>query len=250
MAFAMQTRQSIYYQAIQAEDDEFLSVLKAFRARGGKGMNVTIPFKLDAYHACSQLSERARQAGAVNTISIVSSELHGDNTDGVGLIRDLQQNCQVHLGGSSVLILGAGGAVRGILGPLLEQQPAKVIIANRTPSKAEALVELFPQREILSTCPYEKLKGAVFDVIINGTSASLSNTLPPLPDSLLSPGATCYDLMYADEDTVFVQWGWRQGARISVDGLGMLVEQAAESFYIWRGVRPDTAPVIRQLRGI
>ena len=249
MAFASQTNQSIHYQAIQAEDDEFSTALTLFRDRGGKGMNVTVPFKLDAYRACTRLSGRARMAEAVNTISIDDTGFMGDNTDGTGLVRDLENNHDVTLAGASILILGAGGAVRGILGPLLEQHPARITIANRTPSRAEELVSLFPQREILETRSYEKLENGTFDIIINGTSASLSNTLPPLPDSLLATGTICYDLMYADKDTVFVHWGRQKGARIAVDGLGMLVEQAAESFYIWRGIRPDTSPVIRQLRG-
>ena len=211
-------------------------------------MNITLPFKGDAWQACTRLSVRAAQAQAVNLIDFAGGEIHGDNTDGTGLVRDLTVNHQVVIDGKSVLILGAGGAVRGILGPLLEQTPGKVVIANRTVSRATELVEVFTDSPILTASSYEALAGCEFDVVINGTSASLSHQVPPLPDKLLTNNATCYDMMYSDSDTAFVSWAKQHRAVLAVDGLGMLVEQAAESFQIWRGIRPDTTSVIQALR--
>jgi shikimate dehydrogenase len=247
--FAAQTLQSIHYQAIYVPLGEFHNALDEFNRRGGKGLNVTVPFKQDAFQLVTTTTDRARLASAVNTISFArDGSTQGDNTDGVGLLRDLQQN-NIPISGMRILILGAGGAVRGILGPLLEQQPRALVIANRTLVKAEQLLASYPIHSQLQCCD---LAGLVdmgsFDLIINGISAGLSGTMPELPDSLLHNDSRCYDMVYADSDTVFIRWAKSKGVSTALDGLGMLVEQAAEAFFIWRGVRPETAPVIRLLR--
>jgi shikimate dehydrogenase len=250
-AFAQQTGQVLQYNAILVgtEEGEFAQAVQAFIASGGKGLNITLPFKQAAWALADQRSERAERAGAVNTLWFnEQGQRIGENTDGVGLVRDLIQNHGGQIEGRRMLILGAGGAVRGVLGPLLEAAPAQCVIANRTVSRAEALAELFAALGNVTACPYDALQGQSFDLVINGTSASLQGQLPPLPDGLLAEGGWCYDMMYASTATVFVQWAQSQGAAFALDGLGMLVEQAAESFYLWRGVRPKTASVIRQVR--
>jgi shikimate dehydrogenase len=250
-AFAQQTGQVLQYNAILvgAEEGEFAQAVQAFIASGGKGLNITVPFKQAAWALADQRSERAERAGAVNTLWFdEQGQRIGENTDGVGLVRDLIQNHGGQIEGRRMLILGAGGAVRGVLGPLLEAAPAQCVIANRTVFRAEALAELFAALGNVTACPYDALQGQSFDLVINGTSASLQGQLPPLPDGLLAEGGWCYDMMYASTATVFMQWAQSQGAAFALDGLGMLVEQAAESFYLWRGVRPKTASVIRQVR--
>ncbi len=250
-AFAQQTGQVLQYNAILVgtQEGEFAQAVQTFIASGGKGLNITVPFKQAAWALANQRSERAERAGAVNTLWFdEQGRCLGENTDGVGLVRDLIQNHGGQIEGRRVLILGAGGAVRGVLGPLLEAAPLLCVIANRTVSKAEALAELFAALGNVTACPYDALQGQSFDLIINGTSASLQGQLPPLPDGLLVDGGWCYDMMYASTATVFVQWAQSQRAAFALDGLGMLVEQAAESFYLWRGVRPETAPVIQQVR--
>lgn len=252
-AFAGQTQQLLSYEALLAPVDAFAQSLRAFLADQGRGCNITVPFKQDAFETAEQLTARAQRAGAVNTLwQAEDGKLWGDTTDGVGLVRDLTDNQQVSIKGQRVLILGAGGAVRGVIEPILEQQPASVVIANRTVSKAELLVDIFkdllPEGCTLSACGFTDLDGQQFDLVINGTAASLSGDLPPLPDSLLADNAACYDMMYGAETTVFNQWALEHGAAKAIDGLGMLVEQAAESFRIWRGVKPDTAEVLADLR--
>lgn len=250
-AFAQQTRQTMQYDAILVgtQEGEFAQAVRTFQASSGKGLNITIPFKQAAYALAEQHTPRAKQAGAVNTLWFdVQGRCVGDNTDGVGLVRDLTQNHGKLLDGQNILILGAGGAVRGILGPLLEAIPTQCVIANRTVSKAETLVELFATLGNIRACPYNALLGQKFDLIINGTSASLQGELPPLPNGLLAPNGCCYDMMYASTATPFIQWALAQGATYTWDGLGMLVEQAAESFYQWRGLKPDTTQVIQQVR--
>lgn len=252
-AFARQTQQLLSYEALLAPVDAFAQSLRAFLADQGRGCNITVPFKQDAYDTAEQLTARAQRAGAVNTLwQAEDGQLWGDTTDGVGLVRDLTDNQQVDIKGQRVLILGAGGAVRGVIEPILEQNPASVVIANRTVSKAELLVDIFkdllPEGCTLSACGFSDLEGQQFDRVINGTAASLSGDLPPLPDSLLAEHAACYDMMYGAETTVFNQWALEHGAAEAIDGLGMLVEQAAESFRIWRGVKPDTAEVLADLR--
>ncbi len=249
-AFATQTKQNIHYQSILVEEGNFAISLEQFQQQGGMGLNITVPFKGDAWQASQAFStERANTAQAVNTIWFGSEgECHGDNTDGIGLVRDLTINHQVTLTEKNILILGAGGAVRGIIEPLLGQQPVEIAIANRTLAKADKLKDIFSDRNIINVCSYGELSGKKFDLIINGTSASLQNEVPPLPDDLSVADACCYDMMYSNNDTAFVTWAKAHNAAKTVDGLGMLVEQAAESFYIWRGIKPDTQPVIKELR--
>jgi shikimate dehydrogenase len=244
-AFARQTGQVLDYRAQLVPVDGFAQALDEFQQAGGKGLNVTVPFKQNAWAAMDQRSARAQQAGAVNTIWFgEDGQRIGDNTDGVGLVRDLTQNLGWPLAGRTVLILGAGGAVRGVLPPLLAAGPARVVIANRTVARAEELVAIFRQ-PMLSASAYPALAGQHFDLLINGTSAGLQGESPPLPEDIFAPGGQAYDMLYGQ--TVFVAWAQERGAR-TADGLGMLVEQAAEAFYSWRGVRPETAPVIRALR--
>lgn len=247
--FAEQTGEALVYTAQDVPPECFATALRTFRAGGGVGLNCTVPLKEHAFEAAQVLTERARLSGAVNTLWWNRDDvLHGDNTDGVGLVRDLTVNLEVALTGKRVLLLGAGGSARGVLGPLLAERPKEIVIANRTVSRAEELARRFAALGPVAACSFAALAGRRFDVVINATSASLQGELPPLPDDLLAPGAVCYDLMYADAPTAFVHWGLDHGAGLSVDGLGMLVEQAAEAFRIWRGVRPQTAPVIACLR--
>ena len=247
--FAHQQRHRVEYTAIQVDVGGFPQAVEQFRAAGGKGLNVTVPFKLDAFRLVDHMSERARIAGAVNTIKFeADGRLFGDNTDGAGLVRDLETNLDTELRGKQVLLLGAGGAVRGVLAPLLKQRPARVMIANRTVSKAKELARVFETHGTVAASSYETLRGQRFDIVINGTSASLHGELPPLPDTLLARDALAYDMMYGDKPTPFMDWALLHGAGKAVDGLGMLVEQAAESYFVWRGVRPQTRPVIEMLR--
>ena len=245
--FAEITGQAMEYSAIQAPLEGFQTTVAAFFERGGQGANVTVPFKEQAWAMVARRSPRAELAGAVNTLYLQEGELCGDNTDGVGLIRDLTINHQVILADKRILVLGAGGAVRGIMLPLLEQLPKEVVIANRTLAKAESLVALFASQGHLSAASFAELQGP-FDLIINGTSASLAGDLPPIPASVIAGHTTVYDMMYAPQMTVFNHWANEQGALKTIDGLGMLVEQAAEAFYIWRGVRPVTAAVLEKFR--
>lgn len=247
-AFAELTGQVIRYEARLAPLEDFAGSLRAFRGEGGRGCNITVPFKEQAWALAEVRSPRAEKAGAVNTLLWGKDDrLYGDNTDGVGLVRDLRQNAGVALAGKRVLVLGAGGAVRGVLSPLLAEQPAQVVVANRTAARAETLAALFADEGVVTACGFEALAGRQFDVVINGTSASLQGDLPPLPDGMLAPGALAYDMMYGAEPTVFLRWAAQQGAATR-DGLGMLVEQAAEAFFLWRQVRPSTAPVLAALR--
>ena len=248
-AFARQTRQRMEYIAILVEPGGFGHAVGNFRAERGKGLNITVPFKHEAWKLVNERTPRAERAGAVNTILFrPDGTALGDTTDGVGLIRDIVDNHAGRIAQCQVLILGAGGAVRGVLEPLLEQQPARVVIANRTIDKAQALAREFSTVGVVEGCGYEEIQGQAFDFIINGTSASLRGQLPPLSEGILAPGGWCYDMAYGDMPTPFVQWGHAHGAVKSLDGIGMLVEQAAESFHLWRGVRPQTAPVIEMLK--
>ena len=247
-AFAEQSNQIIFYQAIQVDDGKFQAVVKEFQAQGGKGLNITVPFKGEAWEVSEGRSNRAERALAVNTISFDDAgKIIGDNTDGIGLIRDLTINQGIAIKDKDILILGAGGAVRGILDPLLDEHPDRVVIANRTVIRAEKLVDIFSDHGDISACGFDELAGSSFDIVINGTSASLQGEVPSLPDGLLNDNACCYDMMYSMSDTPFVSWAKAHGASKATDGLGMLVEQAAESFFIWRGVRPETGSVIKLL---
>jgi len=250
--FAKQTNQSITYTAIQVDTGGFKQAVGNFVAHKGKGLNITVPFKEEAWALVEQRSERAERAGAINTIKITNGKLFGDNTDGVGLVNDLKTNLNVTLKNKRILLMGAGGASRGVLLPLLEESPSEIIIVNRTVRKATSLAEHFSDVGNINGCGYEDLKDFAeqekyFDIIINATAASLQGELPPLADGIMNKNGCCYDMMYGKQ-TPFMQWAVKQGVANITDGLGMLVEQAAESFYIWRGVKPDTKPVLVQLR--
>ena len=245
-AFAEQTGQDLIYEALFAPRDAFVATAGAFRRRGGRGLNVTLPFKSEAFQFATALSARARTAGAVNTLKFDGEAVFGDNTDGAGLVGDLVRNRGCAVTGLRVLLLGAGGAARGVIGPLLGRRPAQFILANRTPDKAQRLAQSF--RGALEARAFAALAGTQFDLVINATSASLAGELPPLPTGVFAPGALAYDMMYGKGDTPFLAFARNQGAAALADGLGMLVEQAAETFFIWRGVRPDSAPVLALLR--
>lgn len=248
-AFAAQTGQRIHYTAIQVDPGGFAQAVGNFFANGGKGLNVTVPFKREAWELADERGPEAEQAGAVNTLLLnAEGGLVGRNTDGVGLVRDILHNHAGVIAGQRVLLIGAGGAARGVLQPLLAQQPARLVIANRTASRAHQLAADFHPLGEISGAAFEELAGQPFDLIINATAASLQGEVPPLPEDVCTPSTWCYDMMYAAEPTPFVHWARQHGAAKSLDGLGMLVEQAAESFLHWRGVRPDTAPVIQQIR--
>lgn len=251
-AFAKQTHQILQYDAIlvDTQEGEFAKAVQHFQKAGGKGLNITVPFKQIAWTLAEQKTDRAECAGAVNTLLFdKQGRCIGENTDGIGLVYDLTQNHGCQIDGQRILILGAGGAVRGLLRPLLElTNPVKCVIANRTVSKAENLARLFSNYGKITASSYQALQGQSYDLIINGTSASLQGQSLPLPEGLVADDGWCYDMMYANTATVFMQWAQQQGATHILDGLGMLVEQAAESFYLWRGVKPDTAPVIQQIR--
>lgn len=244
--FAQQTGQQLSYEKILVDLSAFDEEVCSFFALGGKGLNVTVPFKEDAFRYADELTPRGKQAGAINTLAIRSDgTVLGDNTDGAGLVADLL-NLGWQIQGKRVLLLGAGGAVRGVVGPLLAQQPQEIVIANRTVEKAEAVAASFAS-DVLKSSGYAELAGQ-FDLVINGTSASLGGEVPPLPEGLLNGNTRVYDMMYGAEPTAFLKWAAAQGVTSLSDGLGMLVEQAAEAFELWRGVRPDTAPVIQSLR--
>lgn len=247
--FAEQTGQQISYRAIELPVDAFAEGIRDLQQQGFAGANVTVPFKGEAWELCSERSPRAADAGAVNTLSFrPGNSIAGDNTDGVGLVRDLVDNLQVAIENQRILVLGAGGAVRGVLGPLLAQSPACLFIANRTLEKATTLAQDFAGRGELKAVAYDALGAEKFDLIINGTAAGLDNEVPPLPEAVIGEGTTCYDMMYnISTATAFVDWAHSHGAVKAFDGIGMLVEQAAEAFFIWRNLRPDTAAVIRGL---
>ena len=252
--FAQQTDQTMSYVAIPLEENEFEGFVRNFFADGGGGLNVTVPFKGNAFALAASCSPRAELAQAVNTLFLdVNGDICGDNTDGVGLVTDLKLNNKVAISGQRVLILGAGGAVRGIMAALVYEQASAITIVNRDVSKAELLAEEMQSMAPIEAMSYSKLqevanKGRRYDLIINGTSSSLFGEMPELDAKLIAPDCCCYDLMYSATDTPFVQWAKLEGARISIDGLGMLVEQAAEAFALWRGVRPNTASVMAHLR--
>ena len=246
--FAMQTGQDIEYELLEVPPSNLESAVRQFGRSGGKGLNITVPHKSEVVRLVDELSERASSAGAVNTLIFREDALFGDNTDGIGLLRDLQRNLGLKLEGANILILGAGGATRGIVGPLLEARPESITIANRTFPKASALAEHFSVIGPVEACRFQDVGTLpVYDLVINATSAGLKGETPPYPEKAIHPVTVCYDLSYSLTPTPFMTWAKQQGAARSVMGWGMLVEQAAESFYLWRGVRPDTAPVLKQL---
>lgn len=247
--FAEQTGQQLVYTAELVELEGFNEAVKHFADNNGKGLNITIPFKQQAWQLATRLSERAERAGAVNTLVInAAGDYYGDNTDGIGLTRDLVKNHRLQLTDKNILIVGAGGAVRGVIEPLLACKPASLTIANRTREKALQLAEDFSDLGTIRGCGLDEFGTDSYDIIINATSASLSGELPELPATLINENTFCYDMMYASEPTPFMRWAQQHGAKQVVDGKGMLVEQAAESFRLWRGCEPDTAPVIEALR--
>ena len=247
--FALQTNQELQYELLQVAPDKLETAVRQFQRTGGKGLNITVPHKSAVVKLCDHLSERASTAGAVNTLSFRDGEIHGDNTDGIGLLRDLVINLGISIEGANILILGAGGATRGVIGPLLEMQPASLRIANRTIDKADALVKHFSQSGPVSACRFNVVPVEErYDLIINATSAGFKGEAPPYPAAAVSSDTLCYDLSYGLKATPFSEWARDQGAKLSVMGWGMLVEQAAESFNIWRGVRPDTTPVLKQMK--
>jgi shikimate dehydrogenase len=245
--FARQTGQRLTYELIDAEPAAFETAVRGFGAAGGKGLNVTVPHKESAFALCGAKSEAATVAGAVNTISIADGVLHGDNTDGIGFIRDVTVNLRQPLAGARIVVLGAGGAARGILGPLLNEKPAQIVLANRTKDRADEVVAKFASAGVVAHTFAELADQTAFDVLINATSAGLKGETPPFPASLVGPDSFCYDLVYSSSDTPFVAWAKAHGAARAAQGWGMLVEQAAESFAIWRGVRPDTKPLLKQI---
>ncbi len=243
--FAEQTGECLQYSALEVPAEQFTAVVTSFFANGGKGLNCTVPLKELAWAYAELKTERAQLAKAVNTLVLQQDgSILGDNTDGIGLVTDLKKNHDVALAGRRILILGAGGASRGIISPLLAEAPESIVIANRTLAKAQQLAIEFAGKVKVSACAYSDLNGQEFDLIINATSSSLTDQLPPLPEGLLASQGSCYDLAYSNKATVFVGWGLDNNALKSLDGLGMLVEQAAEAFTIWRGIHPQTAPII------
>lgn len=247
-AFAHQTKQDIEYTATLAPVDGFADAVEEFIAAGGRGANVTVPFKREAFQLMTRLTPRAELAGASNTLIFEGDERVGDNTDGVGLLRDIMINIGYPITNRRILLLGAGGAARGIIGPLLEVHPQSLTIANRTVPSAKSLAEHFAHLGPISGCSYDDLAGHSFDIVINATSAGLTGEMPRLPEGVFAPGSLAYSMMYGPTSIPFQNTARKLGAAIVSDGLGMLVEQAAESFFLWRGVRPDCAPVMTMLR--
>lgn len=241
--FAKQTGEAIVYEKQCIELGKFKQSADAFFQSGGKGLNVTVPFKVDAYDYADVHSERATLAGAVNTLMrLDDSRIFGDNTDGAGLVSNIVDQLQWRIKDKRILVLGAGGAVRGVLLPLLQQQPARLLVSNRTEVKAQALVELFKPYGAISACGFDALlKHGEFDIIINATSAGLSHQVPTIPTTCLSQSSCVYDMVYSNQPTDFMRWAKTHGVTRMADGIGMLIGQAAESFRLWRGIKPDTA---------
>ena len=248
--FAKQTGQELDYVTREIPLDDLVGGLKKLLDEGFKGINITVPFKEQVWQQVNNKSEHAMRAGAVNTLIFnKDGTLYGDNTDGIGLCRDLVDNHQIELANKRILLLGAGGAARGVIEPLLSYQPSQLFIANRTANKASDLVILFNDFGTVNGGGFDDISGQ-FDVIINATAASLQGEVPPLPDDVLADNASCYDMMYSNTDTAFITWAKQHHASKAIDGLGMLVEQAAEAFSIWRGVKPETQAVIAKVRNL
>jgi len=246
--FARETGQLMSYRPYDVLPEEFAARVGSFFAEGGRGLNVTLPHKIAAVEVAHELTERATHAAAVNTLALQGERILGDNTDGAGLVRDLCDNLGLVITNRRVLVLGAGGATRGILGPLLNLAPQALYIANRTPERATALAAAFADRGTVHGLTFEDIEPAPFDLIINSTSASLSGNIPPLPPQTVGAQTVCYDLAYGRSAAAWVEWARAAGCTRSFQGLGMLVEQAAESFRLWRGMRPESAPVLAALQ--
>ncbi|MFW5970424.1 MAG: shikimate dehydrogenase [Halofilum sp. (in: g-proteobacteria)] len=248
--FAQETGEDLEYGLLEPAEDGFAEAASAFFADGGLGLNVTVPFKAEARTWCDRVSDRAKRASVVNTLTLQANGwVAGDNTDGTGLVRDLTVNLDLGLAGARILLVGAGGAARGVLAPLLGETPAEIVIANRTATRAEELAGDFADDGPVRGCGFEALRQEpAFDIIVNASAASLGGALPPLPPTAVARGGTVYDMMYGPKAEPFLAWGRDAGAATVSDGLGMLVEQAAESFLIWRGIRPETAGILAALR--
>lgn len=247
--FARQTQQDICYEALLSPLDQFATTVRSFQNQGGQGLNVTLPFKVEAFRLATQLTERAQLAQAVNTLQFCgNNEILGDNTDGAGLVRDIEVNQAVAIRNKNILLMGAGGAARGVILPLLRLEPNQLTIANRTLDKAIELQQQFAHFGNIRSASYQELAQEKFDIIINATSASLANELPALTPNVFAMQTLAYDMMYGRQLTPFLQFAQHNGVSRLVDGIGMLVEQAAESFYLWRGIRPETKTVIHMLR--
>ena len=250
--FARSLGEDLTYGAIHCEVADFETEVKRFQSEGGRGLNVTVPFKHRAYALAGRRSGRAEHARAVNTLIFDGGDIRGDNTDGAGLVRDLTVNLGYAIARRRILLMGAGGAAYGVCGPLLDHKPAALVVANRTVGKAADLSVRFkavhPEAAVLAAASYSDLAGQAFDLVINATSAGLADAMPPLPAGVFAEGALAYDMVYGKR-TLFLEHARHESAR-AIDGLGMLVEQAAESFYLWRGLRPQTAPVIAHLRAM
>ena len=247
--FAQQYAQQIEYRAVHVELDDFVQATSRFFEAGGAGLNVTVPFKHEAFALAHRNSERSLRAGAVNVLTLADDGLiDGDNTDGIGLIRDLIANLGWTVQGLRVLLVGAGGAARGVLEPLLREQPRELLVVNRTAARAVALASEFADIGPLEGGAFDLIGARQFDLIINATSAGLSGAVPALPSSMLAENSRCYDMVYGAVPTPFLRWSADHAAGAVSDGLGMLVEQAAEAFYLWRQLRPETYSVISQLR--
>jgi shikimate dehydrogenase len=246
--FAQQTGQELRYELLRVAPEKLEEAVRQFQRTGGKGLNITVPHKRTVFRLVDHLSERASTAGAVNVLTFRNNEIYGENTDGIGLLRDLVVNLGMSLQGANILILGAGGATRGIVGPLLEMQPRHLCIANRTLKRAQDLVERFGNRDSITASSFNAVPvSGPYDLVINATSAVHGGDMPPYPETAISSATFCYDLSYSLHPTPFCDWAREHGAAHAVMGWGMLVEQAAESFHIWRAVRPDTQPVLKQI---
>jgi shikimate dehydrogenase len=247
--FARQTGEDLVYRLHDVTPEDFRGYVLAFFERGGRGLNVTVPHKLAAAELANELTPRAERAGAVNTLMLKrDNRLLGDNTDGAGLVHDLRDNLAVEIGGRRVLIVGAGGATRGVVAPLLVLQPAELVVANRTPDRALEFAAAFADLGRIRGCGFDEIGEGSYDIVINATSASLSGEVPAIPESVIHPDTVCYDMAYSRNETAFLKWARERGCSRALQGWGMLVEQAAESFQLWRGVRPQTAPVLAALR--
>ena len=246
--FARQTGEQVSYELIDADDEQFEDAVRGFKAAGGKGLNVTVPHKQRAFRLADELGGEASRAKAVNTLSFRNGIIRGDNTDGIGFMRDLTLNLEQEVADRRVMILGAGGAARGILGPLLDADPDELWLANRTLVRAERLKQELTELKNINLCQFDELADLrPFDIVINATSAGLKGEAPPFPGQLVGANSFCYDLAYSLKETFFVNWALSNGAGQAVQGWGMLVEQAAASYLIWRGRRPDTAPILAEM---
>jgi shikimate dehydrogenase len=247
--FARQTGESVVYRLHDVTPEDFRNYVLEFFSRGGRGLNVTVPHKVSAAELANELTPRAERAGAVNTLMLKrDNRLLGDNTDGAGLVHDLRDNLSVQLASRRVLIVGAGGATRGVIAPLLVLRPAELVVANRTAERAQSFAASFADLGTVRGCGFDDIGAEAFDLVVNATSASLSGEMPAIPETVIQTDTVCYDMAYGRTETPFLKWAHERGCTRAIQGWGMLVEQAAESFHLWRGVRPQTAPVLGALR--